>query len=86
MSTPSAVLATAAAMRARCATTPPPRSFTRPRRRRGWRARRSRHSAAYTSEFPTGRLWRNAKLYEIGAGTSEARRMLIGCELMAETA
>jgi len=40
----------------------------------------------YTSEFPTGRLWRDAKLYEIGAGTSEVRRMLIGRELMAETA
>jgi isovaleryl-CoA dehydrogenase len=39
----------------------------------------------YTSEFPTGRLWRDAKLYEIGAGTSEVRRMLIGRELMAET-
>ncbi len=39
----------------------------------------------YTSEFPTGRLWRDAKLYEIGAGTSEIRRMLIGRELMAET-
>ena len=40
----------------------------------------------YTNEFPTGRLWRDAKLYEIGAGTSEVRRMLIGRELMAETA
>jgi isovaleryl-CoA dehydrogenase len=39
----------------------------------------------YTNEFPTGRLWRDAKLYEIGAGTSETRRMLIGRELMAET-
>jgi isovaleryl-CoA dehydrogenase len=39
----------------------------------------------YTSEYPTGRLWRDAKLYEIGAGTSEIRRMLIGRELMAET-
>ena len=39
----------------------------------------------YTNEFPTGRLWRDAKLYEIGAGTSEIRRMLIGRELMAET-
>lgn len=39
----------------------------------------------YTSEFPTGRLWRDAKLYEIGAGTSEIRRMLIGRELFAET-
>jgi isovaleryl-CoA dehydrogenase (EC 1.3.99.10) len=40
----------------------------------------------YTSEFPTGRLWRDAKLYEIGAGTSEIRRMLIGRELFKETA
>ena len=40
----------------------------------------------YTSEFPVGRLWRDAKLYEIGAGTSEVRRMLIGRELMSETA
>ncbi|MDE2362039.1 MAG: isovaleryl-CoA dehydrogenase [Hyphomicrobiales bacterium] len=39
----------------------------------------------YTNDFPTGRLWRDAKLYEIGAGTSEIRRMLIGRELMAET-
>ena len=36
--------------------------------------------------FPTGRLWRDAKLYEIGAGTSEIRRMLIGRELFNETA
>ncbi len=40
----------------------------------------------YTSEFPTGRLLRDAKLYEIGAGTSEIRRMLIGRELFRETA
>ena len=40
----------------------------------------------YTSEYPTGRLWRDAKLYEIGAGTSEIRRMLIGRELFTETA
>jgi isovaleryl-CoA dehydrogenase len=39
----------------------------------------------YTNEFPAGRLWRDAKLYEIGAGTSEIRRMLIGRELMSET-
>jgi len=39
----------------------------------------------YTSEYPTGRLWRDAKLYEIGAGTSEIRRMLIGRELFNET-
>jgi isovaleryl-CoA dehydrogenase len=40
----------------------------------------------YVSDFPTGRLWRDAKLYEIGAGTSEIRRMLIGRELFAESA
>lgn len=39
----------------------------------------------YINEYPTGRLWRDAKLYEIGAGTSEIRRMLIGRELYAET-
>ncbi len=39
----------------------------------------------YTNEFPTGRLLRDAKLYEIGAGTSEIRRMLIGRELFKET-
>ncbi|MBK7135783.1 MAG: isovaleryl-CoA dehydrogenase [Rhodocyclales bacterium] len=39
----------------------------------------------YTNEYPAGRLWRDAKLYEIGAGTSEIRRMLIGRELYAET-
>ena len=40
----------------------------------------------YVNESPTGRLLRDAKLYEIGAGTSEIRRMLIGRELFAETA
>lgn len=39
----------------------------------------------YVNEYPTGRLWRDAKLYEIGAGTSEIRRMLIGRELFEET-
>jgi isovaleryl-CoA dehydrogenase len=39
----------------------------------------------YINEYPTGRLWRDAKLYEIGAGTSEIRRMLIGRELFSET-
>jgi isovaleryl-CoA dehydrogenase len=38
----------------------------------------------YINEFPTGRFLRDAKLYEIGAGTSEIRRMLIGRELFAE--
>ncbi|MBI5483639.1 MAG: isovaleryl-CoA dehydrogenase [Deltaproteobacteria bacterium] len=40
----------------------------------------------YINEFPAGRLLRDAKLYEIGAGTSEIRRMLIGRELFSETA
>ena len=40
----------------------------------------------YTNEYAAGRLWRDAKLYEIGAGTSEIRRMLIGRELFNETA
>src|SRR4051812_22573124 len=40
----------------------------------------------YINEFPTGRLLRDAKLYEIGAGTSEIRRMLIGREIFEETA
>lgn len=39
----------------------------------------------YINEFPTGRFLRDAKLYEIGAGTSEIRRMLIGRELFRET-
>ena len=39
-----------------------------------------------TNDYPAGRLLRDAKLYEIGAGTSEIRRMLIGRELFGETA
>jgi len=39
----------------------------------------------YVNDYPTGRIWRDAKLYEIGAGTSEIRRMLIGRELFNET-
>ncbi|MGY5779445.1 isovaleryl-CoA dehydrogenase [Rhizobium sp. LEGMi135b] len=39
----------------------------------------------YTNDYPAGRLLRDAKLYEIGAGTSEIRRMLIGRELFGET-
>ncbi len=38
----------------------------------------------YINEYPTGRLLRDAKLYEIGAGTSEIRRLLIGRELFKE--
>ena len=76
--------ATAARPRAR---TRRARSSMPRRRRRGWRARRSRRWAATatsTSIRPAG-LWRDAKLYEIGAGTSEIRRMLIGRELFNET-
>ncbi len=40
----------------------------------------------YTKDFPVERLWRDPKLYEIGAGTSEIRRMLVGRELFMETA
>ena len=40
----------------------------------------------YTTDYPTGRFLRDAKLYEIGAGTSEVRRMLIGREIFQETA
>jgi isovaleryl-CoA dehydrogenase len=40
----------------------------------------------YVNDYPTGRLLRDAKLYEIGAGTSEIRRMLIGRELFAQSA
>ncbi|MEO7252828.1 MAG: isovaleryl-CoA dehydrogenase [Casimicrobium sp.] len=39
----------------------------------------------YINDYPTGRIWRDAKLYEIGAGTSEVRRMLIGRELYNDT-
>jgi isovaleryl-CoA dehydrogenase len=39
----------------------------------------------YINDYPTGRFLRDAKLYEIGAGTSEIRRMLIGRELFEET-
>jgi isovaleryl-CoA dehydrogenase len=39
----------------------------------------------YINDYPTGRLLRDAKLYEIGAGTSEIRRMLIGRELFQKT-
>ncbi|MYB34867.1 MAG: isovaleryl-CoA dehydrogenase, partial [Gammaproteobacteria bacterium] len=40
----------------------------------------------YINDYPTGRLLRDAKLYEIGAGTSEVRRMLIGREIFEESA
>ena len=39
----------------------------------------------YINDYPTGRLLRDAKLYEIGAGTSEIRRLIIGRELFEET-
>jgi isovaleryl-CoA dehydrogenase len=40
----------------------------------------------YTNDYPAGRLLRDAKLYEIGAGTSEIRRILVGRELMRDAA
>jgi len=40
----------------------------------------------YTNDYPAGRLLRDAKLYEIGAGTSEVRRILVGRELFRESA
>jgi isovaleryl-CoA dehydrogenase len=51
----------------------------------GGRGRPDLGGNGYINEYPLGRLWRDAKLYEIGAGTSEIRRMLIGRELFAET-
>ena len=59
-----------------------------PRRRPWWRceAIQALGGNGYINEYPTGRLLRDAKLYEIGAGTSEIRRMLIGRELFDETA
>ena len=59
-----------------------------PRRRPGWRSKRSSAwgGNGYINDYATGRLLRDAKLYEIGAGTSEIRRMLIGRELFKETA
>ena len=56
------------------------------------RFRRCRHRQqclggnGYINDYPAGRLLRDAKLYEIGAGTSEIRRMLIGRELFDKTA
>jgi alkylation response protein AidB-like acyl-CoA dehydrogenase len=46
----------------------------------------SRSGNGYINDYPTGRLLRDAKLYEIGAGTSEIRRMLIGRELFDKSA
>jgi isovaleryl-CoA dehydrogenase len=85
MSMPSAKPATRVRRRAR---TPPARSSMLPRRRHKWRSRPSRllGGNGYINDYPTGRLLRDAKLYEIGAGTSEIRRWLIGRELFAETA
>ncbi len=73
------------------------RNHPQGRRRRDPLQRRARHANGpatrsrflggngYINEFPAGRLLRDAKLYEIGAGTSEIRRMLIGRELFNET-
>jgi isovaleryl-CoA dehydrogenase len=67
----------------------PPAPFSTPRKRPpGWlgEAIQALGGNGYINEYPVGRLWRDAKLYEIGAGTSEIRRMLIGRELFAENA
>ena len=72
---------------ARCARTRPARSCTAAEKAT-WMAGEAIQALGgngYINEYPTGRLWRDAKLYEIGAGTSEIRRMLIGRELFAET-
>ena len=70
------------------ARTPPAPSSTRPRRRPrcALDAIQLLGGNGYINDYPTGRLLRDAKLYEIGAGTSEIRRMLIGRELFAKTA
>ena len=68
------------------ARTPPVPSCTPPRRPLAdRRAIQILGGNGYINEYPTGRLWRDAKLYEIGAGTSEIRRMLIGRELFQRT-
>ena len=80
MSIPSPRPATAAGPRAR---TPPARSSTPPRTPPSVAldAIQLLGGSGYVNENPTGRFLRDAKLYEIGAGTSEIRRMLIGREL-----
>ena len=67
---------------------PPAPSSTPPRRRRGCAldAIQLLGGNGYINDYPTGRLLRDAKLYEIGAGTSEIRRMLIGRELFEKSA
>ena len=83
MSMPWRPPATVARPRARM----PPAASSMPRKRR----RRCALDAiqllggnGYINDYPTGRLLRDAKLYEIGAGTTEIRRMLIGREMMSE--
>ena len=70
------------------ARTPPVPYFTPPSGPLGWRLKTIQILGAngYTNDYPAARLLRDAKLYEIGAGTSEIRRMLIGRELFRETA
>jgi isovaleryl-CoA dehydrogenase len=72
---------------ARCARTAPASSCGAPKKPPGWPGEGVQifGGNGYINEYPLGRLWRDAKLYEIGAGTSEIRRMLIGRELFAET-
>ncbi len=67
----------------------PPAPSSMPPRRATWMALEAIQCLGgngYINDYPTGRLLRDAKLYEIGAGTSEIRRMLIGRELFLETA
>ena len=71
----------------RPARTPPAPSSSPPRRppRCALDAIQLLGGNGYINDYPTGRLLRDAKLYEIGAGTSEIRRMLIGRELFEKT-
>ena len=59
----------------------PAACLARPRCRSRWKRIQALGGNGYINEFPTGRILRDAKLYAIGAGTNEIRRMLIGREL-----
>ena len=85
MSTPWRAPATPAAARARM---PPAASCSRPSapRRLALEAIQALGGNGYINDYPAGRLLRDAKLYEIGAGTQEIRRMLIGRELFEAAA
>ena len=66
---------------------PPAPSSTPPNAPPGWRSKTIQclGGNGYINDYPAGRLLRDAKLYEIGAGTSEIRRMLIGREIFEKT-